>query len=252
MNKKLLLLLFVVLGNNLFAQDFVPLQDFIPLNKYKIEIKDLDKYSAYYFEQILMDTISEKHSIIYDTLYNIDSEYIIFFSANSKPSERITITYNDSGDTTRLVYTDCINQITTYRYYDQGQKFAEYEYKSHTEISGWVVDEKGEKSTSDVDYYRPRLRVSFKDHAQFLDRNLRFPKDCRRKGIEGNVYLSLKIDSEGKLIGVDVMNPEDVDLSLQHEAVRVMSRYPWDFIPAQDRSGNPVESELKQPINFRL
>ncbi|QDH81522.1 TonB family protein [Echinicola soli] len=81
---------------------------------------------------------------------------------------------------------------------------------------------------------------------------LKYPKDCRRKGIEGNVHLSLKINAEGKLTRIDVMNPEDVDLSLQHEAVSVMSLYPWGFKPALDRSGSPVESPLNQPINFRF
>ncbi|AWW31106.1 hypothetical protein DN752_13760 [Echinicola strongylocentroti] len=251
MNKKLLLLLFVVLGNNLFAQDFVPLQDFIPLNKYKIEIKDLDKYKVCYYKKLLIDDTHEKYAVIYDTLYRVYQENYTYFAIENKPSKFVEVTFNDEGDTTDVTYIDYVRKIRKWAYYDQGEEFAAFEY-SNGAVSGWKINEAGKKVITDIDEYLARPKVSKDRHSNFLIRRMKYPKDCRRKGIEGSVKLNLKIDSEGKLIGIDVMNPEDVDLSLQHEEVRVMSLYPWDFIPAQDRSGNPVESELGQPIKFRL
>lgn len=246
MKERLVFILFLIFGNTLYAQDF------IPLNEYGIEIRDIDKYKICYYKHLMIDAVQERHAIIYDTLYRVHSEEFTYFNRDKRPSGYVRINYNEEGDTLRVLYKDYMKGMKRHGYYEQGQKFAEYEYRSDTLVSGWKMTQTGKKVSSKVDSYRSQLKISPEEYTQFLMNNLRYPKDCRRKGIEGIVLLCLKINSEGVLTGIDIMNPESVDLSLQHEAVRVMSRYPWGFYPALDKSGKPIDSHLRQPLIFEL
>lgn len=242
----LLIIHFVIFVNTLYAQDF------IPLNEHGIEIRDMDKYKTCFFRRLLVNTAQERHAIIYDTLYRIHAEEFTFFMSNRRPSGQVRINYNEKGDTLRVLSLDHMKQIKKYGYYEQGLKFAEFEYKGDSVMSGWEMTQTGQKVPSKIDSYRPQLKISSEKYTRFLMNNMKYPKECRRKGIEGTVLLFLNINSEGLLAGIDIMNPESVDLRLQYEAVRVMSRYPWGFYPAKDKSGKPIDSHLKQPIHFKF
>ncbi len=83
---------------------------------------------------------------------------------------------------------------------------------------------------------------------QFLQDNIRYPKQARKKKIEGEVVVQFIIDKDGKVTNVEVLH--SVDPLLDQEAVRLIKSSP-DWIPAQ-QNGKPVKSSRKQPIIFSL
>jgi TonB family protein len=82
---------------------------------------------------------------------------------------------------------------------------------------------------------------------QFIKTNLEMPKDARRKGIDGTVYVQFVIDKDGS-IG-DVRTIRGIMPSVDSEAERVISIMPkWD--PGR-QNGKPVKVRFVLPVRFR-
>ena len=78
--------------------------------------------------------------------------------------------------------------------------------------------------------------------------NLKYPKECMEKGIQGRVNVQFTIEKDGSITNVKVLrSPDD---ALAQEAVRMVSAMPkWN--PAK-QGEKAVRSFLRLPIMFRL
>ena len=82
----------------------------------------------------------------------------------------------------------------------------------------------------------------------FLQRTLKYPKDCEKAGIEGRVVLRFVINEDGSITDMEPMNSPDERLTA--EAKRVVSLMP-KWTPAKDK-GKIVKMRYSLPITFRL
>lgn len=111
--------------------------------------------------------------------------------------------------------------------------------------TAWVVTDTDTLQTA-VDH--PALfmggRTAF---GEILARNIRFPASAMRKGVSGQVFVTLIVDENGKPSGHKVSKSLDKDCDA--EALRV-SLLLTDWLPAV-KDGKPVKSLQLVPVSFR-
>jgi periplasmic protein TonB len=82
----------------------------------------------------------------------------------------------------------------------------------------------------------------------YLNKNLKYPSQARRIGIEGRVYMSFVVEKDGSLTDIAVM--KGIGAGCDEESIRVLQNAPkWN--PGKQR-GNPVRVRYSFPIIFRL
>ena len=87
-----------------------------------------------------------------------------------------------------------------------------------------------------------------KAYAKFLKKNLKYPNQARRMGIEGKVFVRFIIEKDGRITEVEAV--KGIGFGCDQEAVRVISMSPqWN--PGKQR-GRPVRQQMIIPIYFRL
>ncbi len=83
---------------------------------------------------------------------------------------------------------------------------------------------------------------------QYLGKNLKYPSQARRMGIEGRVFLSFVVEKDGSLTDIKVM--KGIGAGCDEESIRVMANAPkWN--PGKQR-GEPVRVRYSFPIVFKL
>ncbi len=83
---------------------------------------------------------------------------------------------------------------------------------------------------------------------EYLAKNVKYPENAIKRGVEGRVFVSFVIDKEGYVTDVKVAKEFDSDLDA--EAVRVVSEMP-QWTPGKQK-GIAVNVSYTVPINFKL
>ena len=83
---------------------------------------------------------------------------------------------------------------------------------------------------------------------QHVAKQMKYPNQARRMGVEGKVYVQFVIDKIGKL--TDVHAIKGIGAGCDEEAVRVIKNAP-DWSPGKQR-GRPVKVRMILPITFKL
>ena len=83
---------------------------------------------------------------------------------------------------------------------------------------------------------------------EYLSKNIKYPADAEKKKVEGKVFVTFVVDTDGKITDVSLMRK--VFPSLDAEAVRVISAMP-NWIPGRQK-GQAVRVKYTVPIMFRL
>lgn len=84
--------------------------------------------------------------------------------------------------------------------------------------------------------------------AKYLNKNLKYPTQARRMGIEGTVYLYFVVNTDGSI--QDITVARGIGAGCDAEAVRVLKNAPkWE--PGKQR-GKPVRVKMALPIKFQL
>jgi len=82
----------------------------------------------------------------------------------------------------------------------------------------------------------------------YLQKNLRYPTQARRMGVEGTVYVSFIVNKDGSISGVEVLR--GIGAGCDDEAIRVIENAArWK--PGLQGS-RPVAVRMRLPIRFRL
>ncbi|HEX6226632.1 MAG TPA: energy transducer TonB [Chryseolinea sp.] len=88
----------------------------------------------------------------------------------------------------------------------------------------------------------------FEAMAKFIGKNLKYPAQARRMGVEGSVFVSFVVDKEGNISDPQVI--KGISADCDKEAIRVVKAMPpWK--PGK-QNGKPVKSRFVLPIKFRL
>lgn len=83
---------------------------------------------------------------------------------------------------------------------------------------------------------------------KYLSKNLKYPTQARRMGIEGTVIVVFVVNTDGSIQDVDVLR--GIGGGCDDEAVRVVANAPnWE--PGKQR-GRPVRTRMRLPIRFKL
>ena len=83
---------------------------------------------------------------------------------------------------------------------------------------------------------------------KFVSKNLKYPAQARRMGIEGKVFVHFIVDKDGGLSDIKVV--KGIGAGCDEEVERIIHRSPkWN--PGKQR-GNPVRVRMMMPITFRL
>ena len=83
---------------------------------------------------------------------------------------------------------------------------------------------------------------------QFLKYNIKYPIEAQKAGIQGRVFVTFVVKSDGSIININVMR--SVSPVLDQEAVRVVSLMP-NWKPAR-KDGVAVNCSFTLPVNFKL
>lgn len=83
---------------------------------------------------------------------------------------------------------------------------------------------------------------------EFISKNVKYPDDAVKKKVEGKVFVTFVVDTDGKITDVSLLRK--VFPSLDAEAVRVISAMP-NWIPGKQK-GQVVRVKYTVPIMFRL
>lgn len=82
----------------------------------------------------------------------------------------------------------------------------------------------------------------------YLRKNLSYPNQAKRMGIEGTVYVSFVVNTDGSIQDVNILR--GIGGGCDEEAVKVVRNAPnWN--PGKQR-GKPVRVKMSLPIRFKL
>lgn len=94
----------------------------------------------------------------------------------------------------------------------------------------------------------PEYKGGYESMMNHIKKNMRYPVESRRKGIDGTVYVSFTVTFDGSIKDIKVMRGISRDCDM--EAVRVVRLMdPW--YPGTLR-GKPVNVRFNLPIKFKL
>lgn len=83
---------------------------------------------------------------------------------------------------------------------------------------------------------------------EYLRKNLKYPTQARRMGIEGTVIVVFVVNTDGSIQDVDVLR--GIGGGCDEEAIQVVENAPkWE--PGKQR-GKPVRTRMRLPIRFKL
>jgi TonB family protein len=86
------------------------------------------------------------------------------------------------------------------------------------------------------------------EYVKFLKKNLKYPNEARREGVEGKVYVQFIVDKSGTVS--EVKSVKGIGTGCDAEAVRVIKKSPR-WIPG-NLKGKPVKQRMIIPIVFKL
>lgn len=82
---------------------------------------------------------------------------------------------------------------------------------------------------------------------EYISNNVKYPDDAAKKKVEGKVFVTFVVDTDGKITDVSLLRK--VFPSLDAEAIRVISGMP-NWIPGKQK-GQVVRVKYTVPIIFR-
>ncbi len=94
----------------------------------------------------------------------------------------------------------------------------------------------------------PKYKGGEKKMYKFIGKNIEYPKQARKKGVSGRVFMSFVIEVDGSISNVKIVH--GIEQSCDNEAKRVIESFPkWK--PAKI-DGIPVRVQYNLPIKFSL
>ncbi|WP_462253724.1 energy transducer TonB [Ekhidna sp.] len=82
----------------------------------------------------------------------------------------------------------------------------------------------------------------------FIAKNIKYPRQAKRMGVEGKVHISFVVDIDGSISDIKIL--KGIGAGCDEEAIRVLKLLPA-FSPGKQR-GVPVKVQMQLPVNFQL
>ncbi|WP_420147122.1 TonB family protein [Spirosoma sp.] len=167
--------------------------------------------------------------------------------------ETTTESKADTAKKTQFVeqgrYVDGFQQgVWTGRYAD-GSYFYEETYDKGICTGGKAVKAGGDTIRYNNLRTQPEFAGGMNGLGQFLAQNLRYPVEAQRAGVQGRVFVSFVVCTDGTLCDYEVI--KSINKSVDEEAVRVVKAMSGRWKPGIQR-GEKVRVKYNLPINFTL
>lgn len=88
------------------------------------------------------------------------------------------------------------------------------------------------------------------EFAKWIREHLIYPEEAEKAGLEGRVYVSVRISEKGKLVNPVVFR--STNKIFEEEALRVIRSAPDKWTPGLNAKGEPMALSLLIPVNFNL
>ena len=126
------------------------------------------------------------------------------------------------------------------------------EITEETQIEEMVFEEAPEEEVADEIFTvvedQPTPAGGMQAFYEYVQKNLKYPAQARRMGIEGRVFVQFVVDADGAI--TDVQAVKGIGAGCDEEAVRVLQGSPkWN--PGKQR-GRAVRVRMVLPITFQL
>ena len=128
------------------------------------------------------------------------------------------------------------------------------EADQETEIQDYVpVERKQEEEVVEMEIFTvvesmPGYPGGDAARMQFLQENIKYPQMARESGIQGTVYVTFVVETDGRVTDVRVLR--GIGGGCDEEAIRVIQAMP-KWVPGKQR-GKPVRVQFNMPIKFTL
>lgn len=95
---------------------------------------------------------------------------------------------------------------------------------------------------------QPEPKGGMQAFYKYIGKKIKYPKQARRMGVEGRVFVQFVVDKDGTLTDIKVL--KGIGAGCDEEALRVLKEAPkWQ--PGKQR-GRPVKVRMSIPIFFKL
>jgi TonB family protein len=132
-------------------------------------------------------------------------------------------------------------------YYENGETSTVEEYQQGKLVSLDCFDTDGNPSGSSCSILKPAMLKDFGDYKEYINKNLNWPPEALRKGIEGTVKVHFKINKNGELENLILESDHELLKTAVAEVFKRMKE--WEPAISHNR---PVEWEDEMVIPFRL
>lgn len=120
------------------------------------------------------------------------------------------------------------------------------------EVIEEIVFEESEEEVADEIFTivenKPEFEGGHTAFMRFLQKNMKYPPQARRMGLEGRVFVQFIIEPNGNVTQVEVL--KGIGAGCNEEAIRVISKSP-NWVPGKQR-GKPVRVRMVVPLIFKL
>ena len=116
-------------------------------------------------------------------------------------------------------------------------------------IAAPPVKEEKVQEIFDIVEEEAQPRGGMKEFYEFLGKNIEYPRQAQRLGIEGTAYVRFVIDEKGNVESAEVVEGRELGYGLDEEAIRVIKLTKWS--PGKQR-GRAVKQRKILPVKFKL
>lgn len=225
-------------------------QEKIFLNKYNFPIKDTVAYKPHYYQEVFsyLDSTNSK-------TYNLDhlllKEEARILGKRNKEIFRTTLDYDSTGNMVARQEWDMVkNSQYSTGFYPDGKLKSRHHYANRELVLEEYYDDMGNPTGKSYEEM-PSPMGGIDGWNQYLASNMVYPKQARKKGQVGLVYICFLLDEDGNIQDPEIMNPEQVYPLLAEEALRVIKSYPHRWSPGTN-DGIAVPVQMRIPINFQI
>lgn len=151
------------------------------------------------------------------------------------------------GDDAEIDAEDVVDEFSDTTWTDTRDVVAAEEVEESTTVAPQYITE------IDGEVFRvvrdlPQFPGGATELMRWLTKNLKYPEDARKKGIEGEVIAQFIVGTDGSLSDITIVSHPGK--SLEREALRVIRKMPaWS--PGVD-NGQPCRTMVRIPIVFKL
>lgn len=190
--------------------------------------------------------LKEFHNFLIDKLFELSDsitnqiDVIVWFSILEDGSLKVDSIINGTNhvNTIKNLFEKSPKWIPAYQRHSVVATSFEQPFAFNNESEMWsIVEEQPEYQGGMAAFYG------------LIGENMNYPKEAKRSGIEGRVYISFVINKTGEL---EEVKPErTLGYGCDEEAVRLVMLTSGKWIPGNQR-GRPVKVRMVLPIIFRL